>query len=86
MTLRAARNPVMLTPIEPGDLRAARSSLQLPLDPLAGAGPDSAVVFYALDIDALAELAADSRRLHGVDGQVLLDRLLLGESPGGRPP
>ena len=39
------------------------------LDP----GPDSAVVFYARDIDAFAELAAETGRLHGTDGQVLLD-------------
>ena len=49
----------------------ARSSLQLPLDPLAGAGPDSVVVFYARDADAFAELAADTRRMYGLDGQVL---------------
>lgn len=45
MTLRLAGEPVALTAIEPAAVRAARSSLQLPLDPLAGAGPGSAVVF-----------------------------------------
>lgn len=73
MTLRVAGQPVMLTAINPEDLRQARSSLQLPLDPLAGAGPDSAVVFYARDAGAFAELAAETGRLHGTDGQVLLD-------------
>lgn len=73
MTLRVDGESVALTAIEADALPAARSSLQLPLDPMAGAGPGSAVVFYARDVDAFAELAADSRRLHGVDGQVLLD-------------
>jgi hypothetical protein len=73
MTLRVAGEPVTLTAIEPEDLRRARSSLQLPLDPLAGAGPDSAVVFYARDVGAFADLAAETGRLHGTDGQVLLD-------------
>lgn len=76
MTLRVDGESVALTAIEAGALRAARSSLQLPLDPMAGAGPGSGVVFYARDADAFAELAADARRLHGVDGQVLLDRNL----------
>ncbi len=79
MTLRVDGESVALTAIEAGAVRAARSSLQLPLDPMAGAGPGSAVVFYARDVDAFAELAADTRRLHGVDGQVVLDRNL----PGG---
>ena len=83
MTLRVAGQPIKLTAIDPDEVPAARSSLQLPLDPLAGAGPDSAVVFYARDVDAFADLAADVRRLPGVDGQVVHDRHLLG---GGTPP
>lgn len=39
MTLRVAGRQVTLTAIDPGDLGVVRSSLQLPLDPLAGAGP-----------------------------------------------
>jgi hypothetical protein len=48
------------------------------LDPLAGAGPGSFVVFYARDAHAFAVLAADTRRVYGLDGQVLLDRHLPG--------
>lgn len=78
MTLKLAGEPVTLTAIDPLDVRAARSSLQLPLDPLAGAGPDSIVVFYARDVDAFALLAAETRRVYGLDGQVRLDQHLLG--------
>jgi hypothetical protein len=50
----------------------------VPLDPLAGAGPASVVVFYARDAEAFAVLAADTRRVCGLNGQVRLDRHLLG--------
>lgn len=84
MTLRLAGEPITLHAIEPITVRAARSSLQLPLDPLAGAGPGSVAVFYAGDADAFAVLAVDIRRLYGLDGEVLLDRHLPG--PGTDPP
>lgn len=73
MTLRVAGESIAMTAIEDDALCVAGSSLQLPLDPIAGAGPGSAVVLYARDVDAFAELAAGTRRLHGIDGQVLLD-------------
>jgi len=84
MTLRLAGEPVTLNAVEPAAVKAARSSLQLPLDPLAGAGPGSVVVFYARDVDAFTVLAADTRRLYGFNGQVQLDRHLPG--PGSDPP
>ena len=83
MTLRFAGEPVTLTAVDPATVRAVRSSLQLPLDPLAGAGPDSVVLFYARDAHAFALLAADTRCLPGLDGQVQLDRHLPG--PGADP-
>jgi len=60
MTLRLAGEPVTLNAVEPAAVKAARSSLQLPLDPLAGAGPGSVVVFYARDVDAFTVVAADT--------------------------
>ena len=78
MTLRLAGEPVTLTAVDPGTVGTARSSLQLPLDPLAGAGPGSVVVFYARAADAFVELAADTRRVYGLDGQAQLDRHLPG--------
>ena len=55
----------------PGDHRGA--SLQLPLDQLAGAGPDSVVVFYAGSPGAFVDMAADTRRAYDLDGQVVVD-------------
>ena len=78
MTLRLAGEPVTLTAIDATTVESAGSSLQLPLDPLAGAGPGSVVVFYARDVHAFASLAEDTRRLSGLDGQVLVDRHLPG--------
>jgi len=60
MTLRLAGEPVTLNAVEPAAVQADRSSLQLPLDPLAGAGPGSVVVFYARDVDAFTVVAADT--------------------------
>ena len=76
MTLELHDRPFTLTAIETADAGTARASLKLPLDPLAGAGPGSAVTFYAAAPDAFVNLAADARRAWGLDGQVHLDQHL----------
>lgn len=63
MTLEVAGEPVTVTAIGPTAARTARSSLHLPLDPLAGAGPGSVVVSYTGNADAFAELARDRAAL-----------------------
>ena len=73
MTLRLGGDPVTLTSIDGGRVTTAGASLQLPLDPLAGAGPDSVVVFYAGSPGAFVDMATDTRRAYGLDGQVVVD-------------
>lgn len=77
MTLRLGGDPITLTAIDADRETAASASLQLPLDELAGAGPDSVVVFYAGSPGAFVDLAVDTRRAYGLDGQVVLDSHLI---------
>ncbi len=76
MTLKLHDRPFTLTTMADGDTEAARSTLQLPLDPLAGTGPGSTVLFYAAHPGAFKELAADAHQAWGLDGQVHLDQHL----------
>ena len=76
MTLELNAQPFTLTAIDPTGADTATTSLQLPLDPLAGAGPGSAVTFYAATRGAFVDLAADARLAWGMDGHVLLDQHL----------
>ena len=73
MTLLLDGRPVTLTTIDADLAAAAGASLLLPLDPLAGAGPGSSVVFYAGRPGAFVDLAADTRYAYGLDGDVVLD-------------
>ena len=73
MTLLLDGRPVTLTTIDANLAAAAGASLLLPLDPLAGAGPGSSVVFYAGRPGAFVDLAADTRYAYGLDGDVVLD-------------
>jgi len=61
MTLCLDGNPVAITAADPGAelATAARTTLRLPLPPIAGTDPASQVVFYAADRGAFAALAAD---------------------------
>ncbi|HET9648021.1 MAG TPA: ANTAR domain-containing protein [Microlunatus sp.] len=76
MTLDLNGRPFTLNTIADGDTDAARTTLQLPLDPLAGTGPGSAVIFYAAAPGAFLDLAADAHQAWGLDGQVHLDQHL----------
>ena len=73
MTMHLGDDLVMLTAIDADRAAAAGASLQMPLDPLVGAGPGSKVVFYAGTAGAFVDLAADAFRAHGQEGQVVLD-------------
>ena len=67
MTLLLDGRPVTVTAIDADLAVAAGASLQLPLDPLAGAAPGSSVVFYAGRPGAFVDLAADTRYAYGLD-------------------
>jgi hypothetical protein len=56
------------------------------LDPLAGAGPGSAVTFYAAAPGAFADLADAARLAWGLDGQVHLDQHLPAQHLDGDRP
>jgi hypothetical protein len=73
MTLLLSGRPVTVTAIDADLAATAGASLQLPLDPLAGAAPGSSVVFYAGRPGAFVDLAADTRYAYGLDGDVVLD-------------
>ena len=76
MTLRLDGHRVSLTAIDPDRPVPVRASVQLPLDPLAGAGPGSNVVFYAQESRAFDVLAAEARQALGPDWMVAVDRQL----------
>ena len=75
MTLCLDGSPVAVTAADAGVelATAARTTLRLPLPPIAGTDPASQVVFYAADRGAFADLAADARTGFNLDGQVVLD-------------
>ena len=73
MTLRLGGDPITLTAIDGDRATTVGSSLRLPLDRLAGAGPDSVVVFYAGSPGAFVDMAVDTRRAYDLDGQVVID-------------
>lgn len=87
MTLELNGRPFTLNTIADGDSDAARTTLQLPLDPLAGTGPGSVVIFYAAAAGAFADLAAEAHQAWGLDGQVHLDQHLPArDTPAGHDP
>ncbi len=73
LTVLLDGRPVTVTAIDPDLVAAAGTSLQLPLERLAGAAPGSSVVFYAGRPGAFVDLAADTRYAYGLDGDVVLD-------------
>ena len=73
MSLDVGGGTITLTAVAPAAAATARATLRLPLDPMAGAGPGSNVVFYADSAGAFVDLAADTRHAYGLDGQVVLD-------------
>ena len=52
---------------------SAGASMLLPLQPLTGLSVGSHLIFYARHPGAFAELAADTRAVYGLDGDVVLD-------------
>ena len=82
LTLRLGGDPITLIAIDADRVTTAGASLQLPLDHLAGAGPDSVAVFYAASPGAFVEMAAETRRAYGLDSQVVLDSHLASPAIG----
>jgi hypothetical protein len=82
LTLRLGGDPITLTAIDADRAATAGASLQLPLDHLAGAGPDSVAVFYAASPGAFVEMAAETRRTYCLDGQVVMDSHLANPATG----
>lgn len=84
MTLQLDGHRVALTAIDPDRPVPVRASVQLPLDPLAGAGPGSNVVFYAREPGAFDGLAVQARAALGPDWSVAVDHQLstAAEFPG----
>jgi hypothetical protein len=76
MALELNGHQVSVTAIDPDRPVPVQASVQLPLDPLAGAGPGSNVVFYGRDPGAFDDLAIDARQVLGPDWPVALDRHL----------
>jgi hypothetical protein len=75
MTLSLDGSPVAVTAADAGAELAttARTTLRLPLPPVAGTDPASQVVFYAADPGAFAHLAVDARSGFNLDGPIVLD-------------
>jgi hypothetical protein len=73
MTLLLDGRPATVTAIDADLAASAGASLQLPLDPLAGAAPGSSVVFYAGRPGAFVDLATDTRYAYGLESDVVLD-------------
>jgi hypothetical protein len=84
MTLELNGHQVSVTAIDPDRPVPVQASVQLPLDPLAGAGPGSNVVFYGRDPGAFDDLAIGARQTIGPDWPVVVDRHLstAAEFPG----
>lgn len=65
-------NPLTLTAVDERWTFSARASLKLPLAALTAA-VGGTVVLYAANPGAFVDLAADSQRIFGLDGQVVID-------------
>lgn len=66
-----------------GTAPAPRASLSMPLSLTADRGDGSTMMFFAGNAGAFVDLAADIRWVHRLDGEIVLDRHLTGESDGG---
>lgn len=73
MTLHQDGVAVTLATSDANPADGAGASLALPLAPLISTDPASTAVFYARNPGAFVDLAADTRRLYGLDGQVVVD-------------
>jgi hypothetical protein len=62
--------------LPPTSAARVETSLLMPLHVLGVSRPCSLVVFYAAQPGAFVDLAADTRHLYGLDGQVVLDQHL----------
>ena len=74
ITVVARGEPVTITAV---DTATARSSMLLPLHQITDLPAPSAIVFYAQQPQAFAQLAVDARDTYGLDGDIELDRHLL---------
>ena len=73
MTVEVDGNQVTLTTLDSSRARTAGASLQLPLDVFGAGDTRGTVLFYAAHPGAFVDLAADSRRVLSLDGQVRID-------------
>ena len=72
MTLLLDGNPLTLTAVDEELTSSVKASLTLPLGALTAAASGT-VVLYAANPGAFVDLAEDSRRIFGLDGQVVID-------------
>jgi len=68
----SAGSPITLAAVDPQDALDAGATLQVPLDPMGGPA-GSTVLFYAANPGAFVDLGADTRRIFGLDGAVIID-------------